>query len=104
MEKKQHSSKIYEDKGLRRQMFIIKPDSHERLKEVAKRFGLIQGEVLDVLVETADFEALADRLKGMRDAKVAQRQVAPQSAIKKQIASATPDQLAKIQAILAASA
>lgn len=101
MEQKQHSSKAYEDKGLKRHMVIIKPETLIKLKALAKQHGIIQGEVIDVILNEGDMDLFSSGFIAVRAAKVAGRNATPQAAIKGKLKEATPEQLAEIQRILA---
>jgi predicted nuclease of restriction endonuclease-like RecB superfamily len=100
---KKHSSETYAEKGFTRQMIVCKPETHEKLKAVAKAHKVSQGDVIDILFADLDVEALAPKLIAHRETKVEARGRKPSegSVIKKKLSDATPEQLAQIQAILA---
>lgn len=88
---------FYEARGKVRHMLILEKSSKERLKEIAKRFGLTQGEVADVLIANADINAL--EANGLFRLK-AETGGVKKTALAKKMKEATPEQLAEIQRIL----
>lgn len=94
-------STFYEEKGLKRHMIIVKPETQTKLKEVAKKHKVIQGEIIDVLMERVDVDQFAELFSAIRSAKTRAATVSPKMELKKKITGATPEQLAQIEAILA---
>lgn len=99
MSENQEKQGYYEQKGMVRQMFIMTEATKERLKQVAKRFSLTQGEVLEVLIDHIDEDALAPVLQEKRALKIADRDSAKAAIIKK-IRKMSPKQLAVIEQIV----
>ncbi len=100
-EKPKHDpNTFYEEKGLKRHMVIVKPETQAKLKELAKKHKVIQGEIIDVLIERVDIDQFADAFETIRSSKTRERTVSPKVELKKKITGATPEQLAQIEAIL----
>lgn len=99
-ENQDRSAGFYEQQGKVRHMVILEKNSKTRLKDLSKRFGLTQGEVLDVLIEQGDIEALAaagkfeEKKDGKKDGKVTK------TGLLKKMKDLTPDQLAAINQIV----
>lgn len=94
------STGFYEAKGMTRQTVIMEQTTKESLKNLAKRFDLTQGEIIDVLVAHADIDAIESnghfRLK--LEAKTGAKP--SKSKIVKQLKDVSPEKLAEIQKIL----
>ena len=88
-----------EQKGVVRQMFSLSEASKERLKQVAKRYSITQGELLEVLIDQMDEEKLEPLFREKRATKLALRHGTKAALIKK-MGSLTPQQLAAIEAIV----
>lgn len=106
-EEKPDTHAYYKNKGLKRHVFIVKPETHAKLKGLARHFGVIQGQVIDVMVEKMmaeqleeDFAAIRVARLEERRANVTERQPTTKMEVRKQITGATQEQLAAIQAIL----
>jgi hypothetical protein len=89
---------FYEAKGMVRRTIILSENHFKKLKDSAKQVRLTQGEVLEVLLDNADFDALAGQFQVKRQSKQGGRQV--DSALVKKMKGASPEKLAQIQAIL----
>lgn len=91
----------YEGKGLKRHMIVVKPETQDKLKALAKQEGVMQGEIIDVLLKDIDLTPFKAELSAIRAAKQAERTAAPKAVIKDKLKDATPEQLAEIERILA---
>lgn len=91
----------YEEKGLKRHMVIIKPETQARLKTIAKEHGIMQGEVVDALIANVEMDSMKPFFDHIRMAKRSERTATPKAVIKDKLKEATPEQLAEIQRILA---
>jgi hypothetical protein len=90
----------YESKGLKRHMVVVKPETQETLKVLAKQEGVMQGEIIDVILKDIDLTQFKAELDAIRDAKNAERGATPKAVIKTKLKEATPEQLAEIERIL----
>jgi len=91
----------YESKGLKRHMIVVKPETQEALKALAKREGVMQGEIIDVILKDIDLTQFKAEFDAIREAKNAERSATPKAVIKTKLKEATPEQLAEIERILA---
>ena len=89
---------FYEERGLVRHMVILSPEHREILKTEAKKVKLTQGELLEVLLDNADFTALAGKLKEKKEGKTAGKLT--KNDLLKRMKGLTPEQLAAIDAIV----
>lgn len=97
-QQKSKSASFYEDRGLIRHMVIISPEHREKLKAEAKKVGLIQGEVIEVLLDCVDFDSLADKFKAKKVGKTEGKLT--KADLLKKMKDLTPEQLAAINEIV----
>jgi predicted DNA-binding protein YlxM (UPF0122 family) len=91
--KQNRSTGFYEAKGKVRETVILDQDSRTKMKELADRFDITKGAVLDALLKHADIEAI-QAAGGFEIEKPKKTTLA------KKMKDATPEQLAEIQRIL----
>jgi hypothetical protein len=91
----------YESKGLKRHMIVVKPETQEKLKVLAKQQGIMQGEIIDVILKEADMELFEGGFAAVRASKNSERAASPKAVIKDKLKEASPEQLAQIERILA---
>lgn len=94
------SKGFYEQRGMVRQTVIMTEAHKNKLKEVAKRYAITQGEVVEVLLDSADMDAMGQFLTERRNGKLAQRET--KTDLSKRLKGLSPEKRAAIEAILAA--
>lgn len=99
MSEAQKDPGYYEARGMIRQMIVLTKDHAADLKAKAKGQGLTAGELVEVLLDTADLDALADAVAQKKADKKPDGRVA-KSELSRKMKEATPEQLAEIQRIL----
>lgn len=89
-------SGFYEEKGMTRYGMVIPADTKEKLDSVAKTYGLSQGDVVQVLIEEMNAEALHDIFNAKRESKVDGRKTRTdfQRKLSKSVNKLTPEQIA----------
>lgn len=97
-QQKSKSASFYEERGLIRHMIIITPEHRDKLKAEAKKVGLIQGEIIEVLLDNVDFESLAEKFKAKKAGKVEGKLT--KADLLKKMKDLSPEQLAAIDAIV----
>jgi hypothetical protein len=94
------SAEFYASRGQARYMVITKLEVKDRLKEIGKLHGISQGDVVDVLVENANFSDLTDALEEKRVARQAMDGRITND-LTKRIKALSPEKQAEIEKILA---
>lgn len=89
---------FYEQKGLVRYTVIFSPVHREKLKQTAKQFGITQGEVVEVMLDQLDANAMAPHFQAKKTGK-AEGRITKTELVKK-MKDLTPAQLAAIEAIV----
>lgn len=94
------------------QTYEILVETHERIKSITKEFKVTAPELLEVLMNNTDWNALAPDLHAVRAKKEAMREAAKQGktktkaanpeadALAAKIKNLTPEKLAQLQALL----
>lgn len=98
----QSTDDFYKDKGLKRHMIVVSDKDVEALKSVAKAHNIKQGDVVSVLLEQMDAEAMATHFEARRAALKGEGKTTKTELLKK-MKDLSPEQIAAIEAILATS-
>ena len=86
---------FYDAQGITRHMLLIRNSQLTVLKDLAKEFRIKQGEVVEVLVDNMDREALRAAFEAKRgDAGVTR------NSLVKQLKDMTPEQLAELERLM----
>lgn len=104
MSDERQSLGFYEEKGMKRHMLIMSKEHHAKLKTLAKQFKLTQGEVAEVMLDQIDVDGLMPHMEAKRKAKKSGAGVTTKTELVKKMKDLTPEQIAAIEKILAASA
>lgn len=89
---------FYEQRGMIRHMVILSSEHRDTLKVEARKASLTQGEFLEVLLDNADFTALAEKFKAKKAGK-SEGKLTKADLLKK-MKGLTPEQLAAINQIV----
>jgi hypothetical protein len=96
----EQSKDFYELRGKVRHMVILDPSHKARLKAWAKQYKLTQGEIMEVLIDQADLNALEPHFAAHRFKRISEDETSLKKTVVKNIKSATPEQLAAIAQIM----
>lgn len=94
MRQKEQNKSYYEERGSIRQMVILSQDHCSRLKSLAKQYKLNTGEVMEVLLDNANFEALNSKFVEKHASKRDGRTI--KSELLKKLKEMSPEQLEAI--------
>lgn len=102
---------------LKSQTYDMLPEINDKLRDISKEFKLTASEVLEIVLNSTDWDALAPMLTEQRKRKEEVRAAAREEAkaerdasgaptamsLAKQLRTLTPEKLAEIQAVMAKS-
>jgi hypothetical protein len=97
------SAEFYASRGQSRYMIITKLEVKDRLKEIGKRYGISQGDVVDVLVENTNFDSLVEQMEDKRSVRLA-IDGRVKTDLAKRISLLSPEKQAEIERILTEAA
>ena len=92
---------FYVEKGMTRYTMILSKTHKEKIENVAKTYGITQGNVVEVLLDQMNVSLLGTHFETKRGAK-SSRQGA-KGAIVAKLKDMTPEQLKKVEAAIAAA-
>lgn len=92
---------FYKDKDVSRYTIVMSDGHKEKLKKVAKTYGITQGDVVEVLLDQMNLGLLGGHLEAKRKVKTSDR--VSQRAVIEQLKGLTPEQLKAVEAAIAAT-
>lgn len=96
----QSSDEFYKAQGLIRHMIVISEKDREKLKKVAKTYGIKQGDVVSVMLERLDLATTGEHFEARRVELKGEPKTTKTELIKK-MKDLKPEQIAAIEAIIA---
>lgn len=94
----QEQKGFYEAKGMVRHMVILTEKHRDKLKKIAKTYGIKQGDVVEVLMDTADLARIGSQLEAKK--KATKGGTTTKTELVKKMKDLTPEQIAQIEAII----
>jgi len=91
---------FYESKGYARHMLILPVAHKEKLKRLAKHFGITQGEALEVMLDHLDLTRMGGHFEAKRQAKKSRSGPTTKTDLIKKMKDLSAEQISAIEAIL----